>query len=67
VNDRDGTVVKKNLQIHRTSPPVIPAHRFTPTVTIRSLREVDNRGGGGEGKRSGGGGFGRGQELIGCA
>jgi hypothetical protein len=31
--------------MQRTSPPVIPTHRFAPATAIRALREVDNRGG----------------------
>jgi hypothetical protein len=40
-----GTVTEKDLQIHRTSPPVIPAPGFASAATIRARRKVDNRGG----------------------
>jgi hypothetical protein len=36
---------EENLQIHRTSPPVIPVYRFTLAITIRARSEVGNRGG----------------------
>jgi hypothetical protein len=38
---------EENHQIHHTSPPVIPAYRFTPAIMIRSRSELDNHGGGG--------------------